>query len=95
MSHNSISFLHFDLRDVLPRHDHKPYKTLLHVDFDVSTLARFLVPFGGKLDVCGRRLPVLVRHGEDDVALGVGALHLSGKHAAVGGVQVESAVEQG
>lgn len=48
-----------------------------------------------QLDVRGGRLAVFVGHGEDDVALWVGAFHLAGEHAAVGRVEVEGAVEEG
>ena len=50
------------------------------------------MPLSRQLNIRGRRLAVFVSHGEDDVALRVGAFHLAGEHAAVGGVQVEGAV---
>lgn len=50
---------------------------------------------GGEFDVGGGGLAVLVRHGEDDVALRVGAFHVPCEHAAIVGVQVERAVEEG
>ena len=53
------------------------------------------MPLRRQLDIRGRGLAVLVGHGEDDVALRVGAFHLAGEHAAVGGVQVQGAVEEG
>ena len=53
------------------------------------------MPLSRQLNIRGRRLAVFVSHGEDDVALRVGAFHLAGEHAAVGGVQVEGAVEEG
>lgn len=87
--------LNFNLRNVLPRHDHQPDKSLLHVYFHVPAAACSFVPFSGEFDVGCRRLAVLVRHGENDVALRVGAFHLSSEHAAVGCVHVKRAVQEG
>lgn len=80
------SLLNLNLSNILPRHDYQPHKPLLHIHLDIPALPALLMPLRRQLYVLSRRLTVLVGHGEDDVALRVGALHLAGKHAAVGGV---------
>lgn len=94
-SRDSSSSLNLDLRDVLSRHNYQAHEPLLHIDFHVPALASFLVSLCCEFYVCCRGLAVLMRHGEDDVALWIGAFHLPREHAAVGGVQVEGAVEEG
>jgi hypothetical protein len=89
------SSLNLDLRDVLSGHNHQTHESLLHVDFHVPALASFLVSLSRELDVRSRGLTVLVCHGEDDVALWIGAFHLPREHAAIGSMQVEGAVEEG
>jgi hypothetical protein len=89
------SSLNLDLRDVLPRHDHQTHESLLHVDFHIPTLASFLMSLSREFDIRSRGLSVLVCHREDNVALWIGAFHLSREHAAIGGVQVEGAVQEG
>ena len=86
--------LNLDLRDVLSRHDHQAHESLLHVDFHVPALVSFLVPLSREFDIRSRGLAVLMRHGENNVALRVGAFHLPREHAAIGGVHVECAIEK-
>lgn len=93
-SASAVSSICLNLRDIPPRHHHQPNKPLLHVNLDIPRLPHCFMSLSRQFDIRRSGLPVLMCHGEDNVALVVGAFELADEHAAVGDVDVEGAVEE-